>query len=116
MKGQWGLLFALFFALIVAIFAVINVEAVTVDYLFGVAEVPLVLVIFVSALIGGMAVGGFGIFHVLRMRRENRHLIKRNNLLENELQMYTDQVIKGKPEQERASFKPTAKQDNDPAP
>lgn len=53
MNKQWTIIFALLFTLIVAIFAVINVRAVEVDYLFGTAEWPLILVILGSVLIGG---------------------------------------------------------------
>ncbi|HET7581045.1 MAG TPA: lipopolysaccharide assembly protein LapA domain-containing protein [Bacillales bacterium] len=86
MRGQWGLLFAFIFALVVAIFAVINVESVTVDYLFGEAQWPLVLVILASALLGALIVGGFGIFRVFRMRRQNRSLQKENQQLQEELE------------------------------
>jgi putative membrane protein len=78
MKGQWGLILALIFALIVAIFAVINVDSVQVNYLFGTAEWPLVLVILGSVLVGGLIIGGFGIYRVFRQRREIRALTKEN--------------------------------------
>lgn len=84
MKGQWGLISALIFALIVAVFAVINVDAVTVDYLFGTAQWPLVLIILASALVGGLAVFGFGIFRIFRMRRKIRVLTKENHQLKSE--------------------------------
>lgn len=38
MNKQWTIIFALIFTLIVAIFAVINVRSVEVDYLFGRSE------------------------------------------------------------------------------
>ncbi|HET7628347.1 MAG TPA: lipopolysaccharide assembly protein LapA domain-containing protein [Bacillales bacterium] len=84
MKGQWGLLFALLFALIVAVFAVINVDDVTVDYLFGTARWPLVIVILASALSGALVVGGFGIYRVIRLQMENRRLRRQYEQLLNE--------------------------------
>ncbi|MEC1242199.1 DUF1049 domain-containing protein, partial [Bacillus paralicheniformis] len=42
MNKQWTLIAALIFTLIVAVFAVINVEPVKVDFLFGTAEWPLI--------------------------------------------------------------------------
>lgn len=84
MRGLWGLISALVFALVVAIFAVINVDAVTVDYLFGTAQWPLVLIILASALVGGLAVFGFGIFRILQMRRQVRELTKENSQLKSE--------------------------------
>lgn len=85
MKGQWGLIFAFFFVFIVAIFAVINVNSVTVDYLFGTAQWPLVLVILASALFGALIVGTFGIFRLFRLKRENRRISSENERLAMEL-------------------------------
>ncbi|MGD6840867.1 LapA family protein, partial [Bacillus thuringiensis] len=45
MKFQWTLLLGIFFALVVSVFAVINVDPVTVNYFFGEADWPLILVI-----------------------------------------------------------------------
>ncbi|HEX7063814.1 MAG TPA: lipopolysaccharide assembly protein LapA domain-containing protein [Bacillales bacterium] len=92
MKGQWGLLLGLVFALIVAIFAVINVEPVTVDYLFGTSRWPLVIVILASALLGALVVGAVGMFRVFRLSRENRRLVKKNQQLEAELDKFTEDV------------------------
>lgn len=100
MKGQWGLIFALVFALIVAIFAVINVETVSVDYLFGTAQWPLVLIILVSALVGGLAVGGFGIFRIFRLRREIRTLKETNHRLNSELEKSSKEELAKKTETE----------------
>lgn len=61
MEFQWNLILALLFALIVAIFAVVNVKPVLVDYVFGTAELPLILIILSSALLGGLIVGS-GLF------------------------------------------------------
>ncbi len=69
MKVQWSLIFALIFALLVAIFAVANVGPVPVNYVFGVSELPLILVILGSALVGGLIVGLFGIIRQYRMQR-----------------------------------------------
>ncbi|RNF40962.1 LapA family protein [Planococcus salinus] len=52
MKLQWLLLIGLVFAVIIAVFAVVNVEEVPVNYVFGEAQWPLILVILVSALLG----------------------------------------------------------------
>jgi len=52
MKLQWLLLIGLVFAVIIAVFAVVNVDEVPVNYVFGEAEWPLILVILASALLG----------------------------------------------------------------
>ncbi|OCB93661.1 uncharacterized protein SRCM101294_03025 [Bacillus amyloliquefaciens] len=78
MNKQWTIIFALLFTLIVAIFAVINVRAVEVDYLFGTAEWPLILVILGSVLMGALIVFSVGIFQVMKLKREIKTLRKEN--------------------------------------
>ncbi|MGB8001452.1 MAG: lipopolysaccharide assembly protein LapA domain-containing protein, partial [Anaerobacillus sp.] len=56
MKGQWGLVVALIFALIIAVFSVVNVDSVQVNYVFGTSDWPLVLVILGSVLMGAILV------------------------------------------------------------
>ncbi|WLR56224.1 lipopolysaccharide assembly protein LapA domain-containing protein [Mesobacillus subterraneus] len=85
MKFQWTLLLGLAFALIVAVFAVINVDPVTVNYLFGESEWPLILVILGSVLMGGLIVGSVGLFRMFVLQREVKTLKKRNNSLEAQL-------------------------------
>lgn len=74
MKGQTYFIFALLFAVLIAIFAVINVNDVQVNYLFGSGEAPLVLVILFSALVGGIITAAFGSVKIFRMQREIKAL------------------------------------------
>lgn len=74
MKGQGSFILALVFALIVAIFAVINVDAVEVNYLFGTGKAPLILVILGSVLMGGVIAGAFGMVKVYKLQRANKAL------------------------------------------
>lgn len=85
MKFQWTLLLGLVFALIVAVFAVINVDPVTVNYLFGESEWPLILVILGSVLMGGIIVGSVGLFRMFVLQREVKTLKKKNKVLEDQL-------------------------------
>lgn len=85
MKFQWGLLLALIFALIIAIFSVINVNAVTVNYLFGHAEWPLILVILGSVLMGALIVGSIGMVRVFRLQRMVKRLEKQLHQAENKI-------------------------------
>ncbi|WP_423407512.1 lipopolysaccharide assembly LapA domain-containing protein [Heyndrickxia sp. MSNUG] len=85
MKFQWTLLLGIAFALIVAVFAVINVEPVTVNYLFGEAKWPLILVILGSVLMGGIIVGSVGLFRMFVLQREVKTLKKQNQALEHQL-------------------------------
>ncbi|GGE42893.1 hypothetical protein GCM10011391_22130 [Pullulanibacillus camelliae] len=77
MKGQWGLILGLVFALIIAIFSVINVDPVTVNYLFGHAKWPLILVILGSVLMGALIVGSLGLVRVYKLQRTVNRLTKR---------------------------------------
>ncbi|WP_093217160.1 LapA family protein [Sediminibacillus albus] len=79
MKGQTYIILALVFALIVAIFAVINVDPVEVDYLFGEGNAPLILVILVSVLMGGMITAAVGGVKVLRLQKEIRSLRRKDH-------------------------------------
>lgn len=77
MKIQWTLIFALAFALLTAVFAVINVEPVRVNFLFAETNTPLILVILTSTLLGGLIVGLFGIIRQYRLQRTIRGLERR---------------------------------------
>ncbi|QJC97038.1 putative membrane protein YrvD [Bacillus mojavensis] len=78
MNKQWTIIFALIFTLLVAVFAVINVRSVEVDYLFGRSEWPLILVILGSVLMGALIVFSAGIFQVMKLKREIKELRKEN--------------------------------------
>lgn len=69
MKTQWYLLAGVLFTIVVAIFAVLNVAPVEVNFLFGTAEWPLVLVILFSTLMGIIIAGSIGIYQVIMVKR-----------------------------------------------
>lgn len=74
MRGQWGLITGLIIVLVISIFAVINVDPVEVNYLFGQSDWPLVLVIIGSVLMGGFIVGSVGMYKIYRLQQEIKHL------------------------------------------
>lgn len=74
MRTQWTLISALIFALITAIFAVINVEPVQVNFLFIQTSTPLILVILSSTLLGGLIVGSIGFIYQYKLQRTIRQL------------------------------------------
>ncbi|MEK3934094.1 lipopolysaccharide assembly protein LapA domain-containing protein [Sporosarcina sp. FSL W7-1349] len=76
MKFQWTLLFGLLFAILIAVFAVFNVDSVEVNYVFGTAMWPLVLVILGSALLGALTSGFVAIFRSYRSNRRIKELQK----------------------------------------
>lgn len=82
MKFQWSLLIALIFAVIVAIFAVVNVDDVPVNYVFGSAQLPLILVILGSALLGAFISGSVAIFRSFVYQRRVKQLEKDNTAKE----------------------------------
>jgi len=74
MKFQWLLILGLIFALIIAVFAVINVDPVQVNLLFDMVQVPLILLILGCALVGGLIVGFYGIYRQYRLQRQIKSL------------------------------------------
>ncbi|GLY10078.1 LapA family protein [Pseudobacillus badius] len=85
MKTQSALLLVILFALVVAVFAVINVDPVKVNYVFGQSEWPLILVIIVSVLMGGLISGLLSLFRTLGLKRQNNVLIHQIEKLKEEL-------------------------------
>jgi hypothetical protein len=64
------------FALLIAIFAVINVDSVQVNFFFAKTTLPLILVILVSTLLGGATVGLLGLIRQIRLQRTIKTLEK----------------------------------------
>lgn len=76
MKIQWTLVVGLIFAIIIAIFATVNVEKVPVDYVFGEAYWPLILVILGSVLIGFIISFCFSAFRMLSSQNQTKTVRK----------------------------------------
>ncbi|SDM55481.1 Uncharacterized integral membrane protein [Fictibacillus solisalsi] len=94
MKAQGYLIFGLLFALLIAVFAVVNGNDVSFNYIFGTVKWPLVLVILGSAAVGGLAVGFFGILKVVQLRNRVRRLesqLKKQESLQKETIADNDQ-------------------------
>jgi putative membrane protein len=85
-KIQWSILLGIVFAFLIAIFAVINVDAVKVHYVFGTARWPLVLVILGSVVMGAIIVGAVGFVKMFSLRLENKRL-------EEELKVMRNRVV-----------------------
>ncbi len=97
MRREWSLIIVLLFAIIVAVFAVINVDAVEVDYLFGTAQWPLVLVILGLALLGALTVGFAGSVRFLSMKKELRMLRRENQQMNANSKKQIERTEKEKP-------------------
>ncbi|MCA0756663.1 DUF1049 domain-containing protein [Paenibacillus sp. N4] len=87
MKGQGVLISALAFALLIAIFAVINVGSVQVNFLFTKTTLPLILVILASTLLGGLTVGLLGMIRQIRLQRTIKGLERQVAELEAEAEL-----------------------------
>jgi putative membrane protein len=85
LRIQWTLIFALFFALITAVFAVANVNSVPVNFLISKTDIPLILVILGSTLLGGLIVGLFGIIRQYRLQKKISSLEKELTKLQTEM-------------------------------
>ncbi len=86
MKTQWAVIAALLFSLLVAVFAIVNNEPVTVNFLFGTMETSAVLIILGSAAAGALIMGLLGLFINVRVGLEKRELRKRIKELEENLE------------------------------
>lgn len=82
MKVEWTWIISILFAVIIAVFSVMNVEPVLVNYVFGTAQWPLVLVILGSALLGAAISGFFALFRAYKARHELKELKKELNAKE----------------------------------
>ncbi|MFC0561842.1 LapA family protein [Halalkalibacter alkalisediminis] len=78
MRGQWSLIIGLIVAILIAVFAVINVDAVRVNYLFGHAEWPLILVILGSVFMGAIVAGTVGMLRIYQLQAEIKRVKKQS--------------------------------------
>lgn len=76
MKGQSYVLLAIIFIIIVAVFAIMNVEPVEVNYLFWSGSSPLILVILFSVLMGGLIVAAVGALKMFKLQKQMKQLKK----------------------------------------
>lgn len=72
MKRQWSMIGAIILFLLVAILSVLNVESVPLNLGFGVVEWPLIIIIFVSVLLGAVIATLLSTFKVYRDKRERK--------------------------------------------
>ena len=102
MKTQWSLLLGIIFAILVAIFAIMNVEPVEVDYYFGTSHWPLILVVLGSVLAGVVIMGAVGTARIVALKRELRKVRKERD----ELQVRTHLAAKDavQPDERRNSY------------
>lgn len=75
-KLQWSVILGIVFAILVAVFAVVNVDKVNVNYVFGTARWPLILVILGSVAMGGVIVGSVMMVRIMSLNKRIKELKK----------------------------------------
>ncbi len=93
MKFQWTWLLGLLFAIIIAVFSVLNVDAVPVNYAFGTSEWPLVLVILCSALLGAAISGIVAMFRFVLANHRIKELMRDVNAKELTIAAQQNQIM-----------------------
>lgn len=96
MKGQTYVILAIIFVIIVSVFAVINVEAVEVNYLFWSGESPLILIILFSVLMGGVITFAVGARRMFHLQRQLKKLQSENDRMNKTLQKHGLAEVKPK--------------------
>ncbi|WP_373892910.1 LapA family protein [Virgibacillus natechei] len=81
MRGQTYVILAIIFVIIIAVFAVTNVDPVEVNYLFWSGESPLILIILFSVLMGGIITAAVGTAKMFQLQREVKRLQIKNDKL-----------------------------------
>ncbi|EKY4026726.1 TPA: DUF1049 domain-containing protein [Listeria innocua] len=84
-KVQWQVIVGIILALIIAIFAVINVDPVEVNFLFAQAEWPLILIIIGSVLVGCLIIFFLNIAKSRGMKKRVKQLTAEKTELERQL-------------------------------
>ncbi len=84
MKNQWSVIVALLFSLLVALFAILNTEIVTINLLFRTVEISAVLIILGSAAAGALIVVFFSLVRNVQITLEMRKLKKEIKKLQEE--------------------------------
>ncbi len=74
MKEQWRLILGLIIVIIIAVFAIVNVEEVPVSFVVGVASWPLILVILGSAFLGVIISSCFAGIRIFKLKKEIQEL------------------------------------------
>jgi len=112
MKFQWSLLFGLLFAIIIALFAVYNVDVVPVNYVFGTAQWPLILVILGSALLGALLSGTVAIYRSFVLARKVKHLEKELELKDASIGSLQNELVAQKDSQQSSFSEKVIVKDN----
>ena len=111
------LVFAILFSLFITVVAMANGETVTVNYLFGQADLSLIVLILGSTLAGALALGFFSLFRGIQThlqfreaRQEQVKLLEMVGYLEGERSRLEDQVNRRQMDTEAVAAKEDTKE------
>lgn len=94
MMSMFYLLLALMFSLLIAVVATVNVESITVNYLFGQAQLSLMVLILGSASLGALTMGFFCVFRSIRTHLKFREEHRNQEELQNRLKLLEEEKYK----------------------
>lgn len=93
MKGQTYVILSIVFVIIIAVFSVLNIDQVEVNYLFWSGSSPLIFVILFSVLLGGILTTAVGAKKYISLKRENARLREMLRKLEVETNTTTEELL-----------------------
>ncbi len=94
--SQFGVILALIFSLIIAIFAIANNQPIEVNYLYGKAEVSAIVVILGAAILGALVIFLLSVIRQIRFSFQIRNL-------RSEVELYKNRSFELEKERERLS-------------
>lgn len=112
MKQQSWIVMSLVFALIIAVFAIINVETVEVDFLFMTTNAPLILVILLSVLMGALLIVGFSFSKIYQLQREVKALKNEKSEYE-QASLNKEEAVQNKTEANEEKFEVDEQEKNE---
>lgn len=93
---QKNFIISLVFAIIVAVFAIQNSNNINVNFLTFTFTTSQAVIIFISALLGGIIASLFGLIREFKLKRTNKELNKKVVELENDLKEKEEKLSKDK--------------------
>lgn len=90
MKGQTYVILSILFIILIAVFSVLNISQVEVNYLFWSGSSPLIFVILFSVLLGGILTTVVGSKKYFSLKKENKALQEKVTQLETNVEQPND--------------------------
>lgn len=74
MKKQWRTIIALLLIIVIAIFSILNVKEVSINFWFTEIKMPMILILLFSILAGALLIGLLTTSATLKLKKENKEL------------------------------------------